>query len=188
MMIFCTSIAGPLPNIVQAYTQQYSFGGRIKLIICQIRYELSVHEISTSWKKTLDDEPYSYSGRSSGLPEQYHSQLSHKTSAHCIITYNKVLNSRAFLTHITCAWFIALHFNETKICWHGSYIKTLCSFKRGLTVRHNETKERSNCWEHRRIHKFRLSLTLSATKVLFTAVRILWCCTAQNTTARLPIS
>ena len=40
--IFCKSIAGPLPNVVQAYTQPYSFGGRIKLIIWQIRHELSV--------------------------------------------------------------------------------------------------------------------------------------------------
>ena len=48
--IFCKSIAGPLPSIVQAYTQPYSLGGRIKLIICQIKHELSVtnHEISTS--------------------------------------------------------------------------------------------------------------------------------------------
>ena len=48
--IFCNSIAGPF---VQSYTQPYSFGGRIKLIICQVRHELSVtiHEISTSWKK-----------------------------------------------------------------------------------------------------------------------------------------
>ena len=48
--IFCKSIAGPLPSVVQAYTQTYSFGGRMKLIICQIRYVLSVtiHEISTS--------------------------------------------------------------------------------------------------------------------------------------------
>ena len=40
------------PSVVQAYTQPYSFGGRIKLIICQIRHELSVtiHEISPSWK------------------------------------------------------------------------------------------------------------------------------------------
>ena len=30
------------PSIVQAYTQPYSFGGKIKLIICQIRHELSV--------------------------------------------------------------------------------------------------------------------------------------------------
>ena len=39
-------------NVVRAYTQPYSFGGRIKLIICQIRHELTValHEISTSWK------------------------------------------------------------------------------------------------------------------------------------------
>ena len=38
------------PSIVQAYTQPYSFGGRIKLIICQIWHELSVsiHKISTS--------------------------------------------------------------------------------------------------------------------------------------------
>ena len=58
--IFCKSIAGPLLSVVQAYTQTYSFGGRIKLIICQIRHELSVtiHEISTRWKKTLDGGPY----------------------------------------------------------------------------------------------------------------------------------
>ena len=41
------------PSVVQAHTQPYSFDRRIKLIICQIRHELSVaiHEISTSWKK-----------------------------------------------------------------------------------------------------------------------------------------
>ena len=40
----------------------YSFGGRIKLIICHIRHELSfsIHEISTSWKKTLDGEPINF--------------------------------------------------------------------------------------------------------------------------------
>ena len=40
-------------RLVQAYTQAYSFSGRIKLIICQITHELSVtiHEISTWWKK-----------------------------------------------------------------------------------------------------------------------------------------
>ena len=49
---FCKSIAGPLPSVVQAYTQPYSFVGRIKLIICQIRHKLRViiHEISTSKK------------------------------------------------------------------------------------------------------------------------------------------
>ena len=59
--IFCKSIACPFPSVVQAHTQPYSFGGRIKLIICQIRHELSVniHEISTSWKKVLDGVPYS---------------------------------------------------------------------------------------------------------------------------------
>ena len=37
---------------VEAYIQTYSSGGRIKLIICQIRHELSItiHEISASWK------------------------------------------------------------------------------------------------------------------------------------------
>ena len=47
------------PSVVQAYTQPYSFGGSIKLIICQIRHELSVtiHQISFSWKKTLDGRP-----------------------------------------------------------------------------------------------------------------------------------
>ena len=51
-------IAGPLS---EAYTQPHSFGWGIKLIICQVRHELSVtiHEISTSWKtKTLDGGPY----------------------------------------------------------------------------------------------------------------------------------
>ena len=50
--IFCKSIAGRLPSVVQAYTQPYSFDGRIKLIICQIRHKLSVtiHDISTNWK------------------------------------------------------------------------------------------------------------------------------------------
>ena len=40
--IFCKSLVGPLPSVVQAYTQPYSFGVKIKLIICQIRHELSV--------------------------------------------------------------------------------------------------------------------------------------------------
>ena len=47
--------------VVQAHTQPYSFFGRLKLIICQNRHELSVtlHEISTSCKKkTLDGGPY----------------------------------------------------------------------------------------------------------------------------------
>ena len=50
------------PSIVQAYTHPYSYGGRIKLIICKIRHELSVtiHEINTSWKKRLGGEPYIY--------------------------------------------------------------------------------------------------------------------------------
>ena len=49
------------PSVVQAYTQPYSFSGRVTLIICEIRHELSViiHEISTSWKKAL------YGGRNS---------------------------------------------------------------------------------------------------------------------------
>ena len=58
--IFCKSIAGPLPSVVQAYMQPYWFGERIKLIICQIRHELSItiHEISTSLiNKTLDPPP-----------------------------------------------------------------------------------------------------------------------------------
>ena len=44
-------------SVVEAYTrtQPYWFGGRIKLIICQIRHELSVtiHEIGNSWKKNV---------------------------------------------------------------------------------------------------------------------------------------
>ena len=53
--IFCKSIASPFPSVVQAYTQPYSFGGRIKLLICPIRHELSVtiHEISTIWKESV---------------------------------------------------------------------------------------------------------------------------------------
>ena len=47
------------PSVVQAYTHQYLFSEGIKLIIWQIRRELSVtiHEISTSWKKMLDEGP-----------------------------------------------------------------------------------------------------------------------------------
>ena len=57
--IFRKSVVGPLPTVVQACTQPYSFGGRIKLISCQIRPEKSVtiHEISSSWKKTLETDP-----------------------------------------------------------------------------------------------------------------------------------
>ena len=49
------------PSVVQALSQTYSFGGRIKLFTCQIRHEQSVtnHEISTSCKKTLDGGPNS---------------------------------------------------------------------------------------------------------------------------------
>ena len=45
------------PSVIQAYIQPYSFSEGIKLIICQIRHELSViiHEKSTSWKKMFDD-------------------------------------------------------------------------------------------------------------------------------------
>ena len=48
------SLAAIFNSIVQAYTQPYLFRGRIKLIICHIRHELSVtiHEVSTSCKKT----------------------------------------------------------------------------------------------------------------------------------------
>ena len=52
--IFCKAIADPF---VQTYTQSYSFGRSIKLIICQIRHELSVImlEISTKsfWVRRL---------------------------------------------------------------------------------------------------------------------------------------
>ena len=50
IVIFCKSITGPLS---EAYTQPYSFGERIKLIICQIRHGLcvTIHERSTSWRK-----------------------------------------------------------------------------------------------------------------------------------------
>ena len=67
--IYFKSIAGPLPSVVQAYTQTYSFGGRINLIICQIRHELSVtiYEISNSWKKKLDGGPYTLGAANSYL-------------------------------------------------------------------------------------------------------------------------
>ena len=41
------------PNVVLVFRQPYSFGGRIKLIICQVRHEVSVtiREISTGGKK-----------------------------------------------------------------------------------------------------------------------------------------
>ena len=44
--IFCKSIAARLPSVVPAFTQPYPFGGKMKLIICQIRHELS-------WKKNF---------------------------------------------------------------------------------------------------------------------------------------
>ena len=54
---FSKSITGPLfQRRSTVYpTQPYSFSGRIKLSICQIRYELrnTIHEISTNWKKCL---------------------------------------------------------------------------------------------------------------------------------------
>ena len=42
-------------SVVQSFIQSYSFGGSIKLIICQIRHELSItiHKISTIWKKNV---------------------------------------------------------------------------------------------------------------------------------------
>ena len=41
--------------VFSSLVQPYSFDGRIKLIICQIRQELSstIHEIITSWKKNV---------------------------------------------------------------------------------------------------------------------------------------
>ena len=48
-------IASSTPSVVQAYTQPYSFDGRIKLIICQISHELSVALVK---RKTLDGGPY----------------------------------------------------------------------------------------------------------------------------------
>ena len=51
-----SSVSRPVaifPGVVQVHTQPYSFGGRIKLIICQIRHELSftIQEISPSLNK-----------------------------------------------------------------------------------------------------------------------------------------
>ena len=49
----CSYDSVMLRTFTLAFTQSYSFGGRIKLIISQISHELSVtiHEIRTSWKK-----------------------------------------------------------------------------------------------------------------------------------------
>ena len=46
-------------SVIQAYTKPYAFIEKIKLIICWIRYELSVtiHEINTSWKKNFMRDP-----------------------------------------------------------------------------------------------------------------------------------
>ena len=70
---FCKSIAGPLPSVVQAYTQPYSFGERIHLIICQIRHEVSVtiYEINTRWKKNVrwrTHNKYQYNVRFREIP------------------------------------------------------------------------------------------------------------------------
>ena len=55
----CLSSSKSNIAIFPSVVQPYSFSGIIQLIICEIRYELSVtiHEISTSWKKTLDGGP-----------------------------------------------------------------------------------------------------------------------------------
>ena len=48
IVIFGKSIAGPLSELyTSVYTTPYSFGRRIKLIICQNRHELSVTYIHT---------------------------------------------------------------------------------------------------------------------------------------------
>ena len=71
--IFCKSIAGPYSPavvVVQAYTQPYSFGGRIKLIICQIRHELSVyHSLNNHLlkRKNLDGGPIIFGRYESNL-------------------------------------------------------------------------------------------------------------------------
>ena len=61
--IFCKSIASSLSEALFKGTQPYSVGGRIKLIICQIKHELNViiHEISTSWKNVRWQILYLYS-------------------------------------------------------------------------------------------------------------------------------
>ena len=52
-LIFFLLKSASFAKRIQAYTQPYSFGGSIKLIIYQIRHELSatVHEISSRWKQ-----------------------------------------------------------------------------------------------------------------------------------------
>ena len=55
-----TMIFKVMSQYLAAFTQPYSFGGRIKLIICEIRHgpSVTIHEISISCrKKTLDGGP-----------------------------------------------------------------------------------------------------------------------------------
>ena len=90
IVTFCKSIAGPLPKVVQAYTQLYSFGGRIKLIICQIRHgpSVTIHEISISWKNTLDGGPNS---RQVGWSDSFNTKASLTTSTLCCVFFNFLL-------------------------------------------------------------------------------------------------
>ena len=63
MIFFCDKSASSVIRSQVHFPKLFkrSFAGSMKLIICQIRHNLSVtiHEISTSWKKKLDSEPYS---------------------------------------------------------------------------------------------------------------------------------
>ena len=67
LLKYASSVSRSQAHLARRCSSVYTtilVGGRIKLIICQIRYELSVtiHEISTSWtkKKTLDGGPNIY--------------------------------------------------------------------------------------------------------------------------------
>ena len=55
--IFCKSIAGPFPSVVQAFAEPYSASGRIKLVNLLNKLIVTVQEVSTSWKKTLNGGP-----------------------------------------------------------------------------------------------------------------------------------
>ena len=103
--IFCKSIAGLLPRVVQAYTQPYKFGGRIKLIICQIRHELSVtiHKIGIHIHWPL--QPFS---------QDYWPSFSHHLCCVCVNFIHKW--RQIFLRNFSYQFYLLSEFLP-EICW-----------------------------------------------------------------------
>ena len=113
--IFCKSITGPLPSIVQAYTQSYSFGRRIKLIIFQIRHELSItmHEISTSWKKNVRWRILYFAN----LPFNHRSYKSkNKNSRVTVLVVKLHRNGSTNFHEILCAYRVGLKIGKDLFC------------------------------------------------------------------------